>query len=1462
MGSYNRLPVFDGKPSLYGVFMKKFLITLLAVCACTFAATATACGESGTQSSPSNSENSSIEDSSSEVILGENRVVTFEAGEGFSYANANVVSGGVIPEGSNLTFSIELGGFYTGNPIVYVNDLPVAPNADGQYSIAVGKENIQVRVDGVRKDISNMAGSGTMEDAFLVTKPIDLLYIAEQVNKGVSAYTKGSYILANDIDCKGEELKVIGDYSTESAIFSGCFSCVADTESGEIQRYTISNFTINSEDSGYVGLFGAVFADMSVTSSGLFYGICLDNFTINAGVTEIVTDSKTVTCGGLIGYGVGANLYLCEATNGEIYLTGDQSYFSFAGGLIGYQQAFYEPNYNAYFPSEIAYATVDVDVNVLGGMALYAGGVTGYVATNYPFGATASIHNAYALGDINGALRSGGIAGGMGQYTVVSNCYATGKIAAKTNSHIDDPISASDEYSYSYAGGLVGFAENDSIAHDSFFNGSVTAYAVSGSAYALTSPFVAGGNEAGYVAADSQQYIVLDCLNNVDLADDTLLTKQLGWQAYDWVFTPNALPVINYNADGGAVKLEMKISYVAPNSQEKILINGKDSYSENYVDTSMQSNNAYAPIGSFFASGGLQQYYQADNGYLSYGYFFDEACTKKVPYSYLPMKNITLYVGFADPTPVLGEYYLTPDNSARELTLKFEANGLLTYSDGVTKQQANYSYDGKTLFVEGARLARYYLGEVVVDDSATDVFADANFDLYRYSYYNFLGEKTENGVVLYDGVYFTKAAPLTAKTTAVRGEYYQKDATGTTYYTFYGDKTIVEFVGVDGSYTYEEVSGSSFDISTLTKLDAFKGTWTKSATVNKSYVFDGAGNWEYLHVAYERAINGYQLTYDEKILDRASGTYTVVDNQLLFTHNGQDLVAKYNSDGFLEIDGGIYYRENSYQGVWQGTGYTLTLYGIDEKHTGVAELLYTDGFRVDLVYEVSETSGVVAVYYPHANYWKDSLYGYFTLDLPSNTLTFVQYTGETESGYASESLYLCDDYYGEWICNLPALQNVEFEFNGFGLYSYLGVNGTVTLIENGERTVVNYALDSSLKGKFAYKGVMYEMQYNEDTKTVVLSLAADAVLERKDEFAGVKFVDLDGNSYTFDGKSSLDFGGTLTVGEKAYSYFPTENGYAVKDGATQVGMVTKDSKCYLLTIDGNTTELYIANEFMGDWAISNQYALFHIGPTDLSGVVKANFKGTDVELTHLDPATLTFRYKEDKMPITYYVFVIFDEYTGENVLVLSEFTNLTAGEYFICSKVNDLFGTWSWNSDNGKTTLSFDGVTSGYINGFAELTLTLNTMSVVTEYFYAIRDNGIVMWSREPMAERTWYFRLDFVAKENLEEAATQKDAFVLRDEDGNVVNVLLRAEVDGLYLTEAFDEKGNEYLFDGEGKLLVNGAEKYSYKIKAYNSDNTATLEVTDLTTGKTYEATLDYEDATHILFTLGEEIVEETEA
>lgn len=1455
--------------------MRKFLISMLATCALALSMTAVGCEWLETPT------DSSLDSSSSSTPTGELRNVTFIKGEGYDFTSNIGKSEGVIPEGTALTFTLDMGAFYTGSPVVYVNEKPVAPLQDGSYSIDVGAEDLTVRAEGVRKDVSNMAGTGAFDDAFVISKPIDLLYIAEQVNKGNTAYSRAAYVLANDIDCKGETLDIIGDNSTENSYFSGCVSCLTDQETGEMQRFTISNFNIESRDTNYVGLFGAVFADLGITSSGLFYGICIDNFTINAGVDQIDGDNKSVSVGGLIGYGVGANLFLCDATNGSINLTGDTSYFSFAGGLIGYQQGFYDPNYAGYFPSEIAYAVVDVDVNVLSGLVLYAGGVSGYLATNYPFGAVASVHNSYATGSVVGAIRSGGIAGGLGQYTVVSNCYATGNVMATSAQRVDDPLWTSDEFCTAHAGGIVGFAENDTVAHDSFFNGTLSAHAVSGNDYAKTNAGVGGGYEQGNVSIDSQKYLVIDCLENVDLSNEDYLTETLGWQSYDWIFEAGKLPVINYGTPEGGVTMSLTLHFVAKDGTE-ITVNKQKTQSYNYFDTASQSSNGYNAFGGFFATGSLSMYLDADNGYLSYGYFFDEACTKRVPYSYFPMKNLNVYVGFADPTPIVGTYTLVSESSATPLTVEFKPTGIVEYSDGVTSQEANYLFDGEKIVVEGARLARYYAGEIIVDETDTSVFADANFDLNRYSYFYFYGEQTDNGLVLYDGTYFTKDAPLSALKNAIRGEFYVKDTEKTTYYTLYGNKAVVETVTTEtGAYAYAEydvctldgdtlklVSSSSLypelsvSVATLNELDAFKGTWAKSATINKRYVFDGAGNWEYTHVSYTREGNGYHYDYTSTTLERAIGTYEINGDQMQFTHGGKNYVAKFNSNGFLEITDGnvthVYYDGNSFEGKWLGSGFTLQLLGIGENGTGKATLLYDDGYVTELVYELSETTDFVALYLPHTKYWKDTLFGYFSFDVASNTLSAVLSDAGSATGYTAVSLYLYDDFEGDWICDAPELLNVDFHFNGLGLYAHLGSTGTLTLIEDGKETTVEYTLDSLQQGKFAYKGATYFLAFDEDSNTIKVTLGTTAVMQHKDEFANVEFVDLNGVSYVFDGRSTLQStGGTLKVGDKTYGYKQSDDGYVVCDGETEVGSIVKGKSTYVLTIGETKTDLYITNDFMGDWAMNGMFSVFSIGPTDLNGKIKAVFQGANVELTVVNPATLTFNFKDGQMPITYYLLVMLDESLGENVLVLTEDPTLLSGEYVVCSKADDLFGSWESVSDNGKTKLSFDGVDSGYANSTARISLQLTYFTSTTDYYYNVTEKGIVMWSQALLAERTWYFKIVPLTLDEYNALENKDDVFVQRDKDGNVVRALLRIEVDGLYLTEAKDTATHEvYFFDGEGNMLVGDEVKYTYVIKSYNADSTATLEVVNVATSKKYKATLNYQNNANITFTLGEEI------
>ena len=1411
----------------------------------------------------------SSSESSSDSNLPEVATVTFAEGEGYNF----VYSAEEVLVGETLEFTLDVNAFYTGYPVVSINGKAIAPNKDGVYTITA-TSTVNVTVDGIYRDVSNMQGTGAMDDAFVVSRPIDLLYIAEQVNKGVHAYVTGAYILANDIDCKGEELEVIGNGSTENSFFSGCFSCPTNSETGKMERHTISNFTINSDDANYVGLFGAVYADLTVTSSGLFYGINLDNFTINAAIKENSgLSNRSISVGGLIGYGVGANIYLCDATNGNVNVYGDDSYFSFAGGLIGYQQAFYMVEYNTYFPSEIIYSVADVDVNVMKGLCLSAGGISGYLASNHYAGATAFIHNSYATGDVNGALRAGGIAGHLGLYTSVSNCYATGNVFASCSQSLDDLLVSSTEYCYAHAGGLVGFAENDTIVNDSFFAGNVSASAVSDGC-ALSDSFVGGGHEAHTASATSQKYLAISCLDEVDLNDSNFFTTNLGWGTFDWTFIRNNYPTINYEASSETITAQFTLQYTTRDEGVKITVNNATSDSLPFFDTSIQSNNVYVPLGNFFINEGLAQYITADNGYIAYGYFFDEACTKKVPLSYVPQKSMTLYIGFADPTPVLGTYYIVTENNAKPIALTLSSNrftgAIASYSDGNSEQEAYFTYDGEFIYINEARLARYFQGEIIIDETASDQVSDPYFDMYRYAYYNFTGKLVDGELRLQDGVYFTEDAPLVARANAFLGTYYTNDGA---IFHFYGDvatkqqdASFVEYK----RYTISESKitlyndGASLEINKadLNAFDPFKGAWTKSATVNKTYTFDGMGNWTYTYKDYVRSGNDYEPT----IVSKASGTYTLSGDTLLLS-NGYTV--GFDKDGFLTVTHAetteTYYAEGSYVGTWVVDTVAISLMGIGKNGYGKATASYGDGNIYDLVYELSETDGYVVLYWPHEAYTKDTVFGYYTYDVTLNTLlATITNPSDTTTGYSQTNLFVVDDYYGEWISNADRFLDVEFIFNGNGLYEhlygYIDAEGVVVLRSDDETVELSYQLSSILTGSFTHDGVTYDMAYDEDAKCVILSVngVETAQLQRKDEFANTVFVDENGVEYRFDGRSNLLTGGTLTIGETNYTYKQTESGWTIFHNGTQIGAIAaleaKDLY-YTATLNGEAKKLYKSNEFMGEWAIGGAFELFKIGPTDLNGNINATFKGYNVTLSHYSADMLVFRYRENRMPITYYVYVIPDEKLGYDVLVLSEEESLLSGNYIICTRANDLYGAWVRN--DGQFHLYFDGITSGsYSNGEAYLT---RGGAGQTAYSYSYQEKGVMMWSQSPLGGRTYYYKIEQLDLET--DDYTAADVYLKKDKDGNVIGALRRIEVDGLYLTEAThtDKNGKHtvYFFDGLGKLYANDKVVYTYVIKAYNTDNTVTLEITDKN-GVTYAATLDYGNAQNITLEIGDIITD----
>ncbi|MBQ8323469.1 MAG: hypothetical protein IJX91_05835 [Clostridia bacterium] len=1458
--------------------MKKFLIALLLSlsCACTVVAAA-GCKDDESSSTPDNTAtDTDSSDSSSDDTV--SHALHFTQDGTFDYIMETVdgtayesLDGVKVKEGSSVSFNVELGAFYTGYPIVLVNGSSVAMDANGLYTFTVEGETT-VKVNGIEKDVSDMQGDGSFSNAFVVTRPIDLLYIAEQVNKGVSSYVNGSYVLANDIDCKGAELEIIGDLSTENSYFSGSFSSNDNPETPATERYTISNFTISSDYSNYVGLFGAVYVNPAVTSSGLFYGISLEDFTINASLEKPVDpSSKTIACGSLIAYGVGVRLYMCDSTNGTINVYADKDYFSYVGGLLGFQQSLYNEDYGS-FPAEVAYSAVDVDVNVLQGSVLYAGGVSGYLITNYAL-TPILIHNAYSTGNISGAFRAGGIAGYLGQYGSVSNCYATGEVSANVSTMtLDTTPESSYEYLHAYAGGLVGFADNDTIVNDSFYVGETKATTKSGdqNVYTHTAPLVAGGYEAGAVYATSQKYIVLDCLKNeeVNTAKISELKAALSWNDADWIFSNNSYPVINYDPIEETFGTTLTIRYVTKATDGNgdpvaIKVNEKTETTLNYFDS---AEGLYYPLADAFALGSLSYYLTADDGkFLSYGYYLDEACTLKAPLAYLPTKTFGLYVGFADPDAILGEYTAVLADGTKPVTITLTADGKATYTDGSTTRETNFLYDGETLVLESARLARYYDGAIVTTDDSED----ANFDIDRYQLYDFKGTVANGTLSLYDGVYFTESDPLVAKKALFLGEFYGEDGA---HYAFCGESGVKELDDAERTFTYtvngDEITLTFADNTTatlnrseLSEYDIFKGTWTKALAINKTYAFDGKGGW-----TAKASVNG--------ITETASGTYELAsDGKTATLDNGY--VVTIGTTGHLEIAGGgktqIYYADgDAFTGKWisdRSKSIVLTLNGIAENGVGTANAVYSSGYTYALTYEASETDDYYVLYTDGA------VFGYFTLTYANRTyyLGAVLYNPlDPNENYTSYALQPVDEYDGEWIGNNEKFNTLSFE--GFGLIDKNGSTLTVTDLSSGTETEVGieYYLNDgfTLSGFFLYGDEIYTLSYDEDLKVVTITSESNVTteLQRKDRFAGYTFVDEAGDKYVFDGKGALDNGGKLTINDAtAYAYKKvSETEFAVYEGtysesATAIGSITVATengteKYYKLTGIGEEKALYIQNTLMGDWAIGGEYAMVEIGATTLDGKILSkfmkteNFGGYASEMTYVNPTTLKAYYKAGNAPYTYYLFI-----QSNDELLFSESSNLYSTDWKAMSRVDDLFGTWT--DKDGKTTLSFDGVQSPYAYGTAKQVSTkYGNTPTETAYYYTIKDGGILLWTQNLASIR--YYKIEI-----FNDTTT-----------GSLTNgsrSLNRTEVDSLYLSQATDKDGVVYTFDGgnvnggAGTLTavktVDGNEEtvavYAYKVTSYNGDSTATIALTDKATNETYLATLDYSDASDMKIELIED-------
>lgn len=1249
--------------------------------------------------------------------------VTYEAAEGIQYSSDNVTT---VEGGSDLVFTFEVSVFYTGTPIVTVNgrerNTSFADEDEHIYSCKIRSvsKDVVVSISGVEKAESALlnTGTGALESPFLIKEPIDLIKMAEVINAGEENSTMsvlGYYSLENDLDFRGEELQIIGDGSTQYSFFGGYFNG---------NGHTISNFKIDTEKE-YVGLFGIVQAyDLLGFSGGTIYNLKLSDFTVTSRNT-----GTTVVCGALVGQGFGANLTLCEAKNGVVEIYGDQNHFSYAGGLIGLQNSYEYPNF-----SKIAYcATVDVDVNCNAGSTYVAGGIVGFVYS-YEETTVSTVCNSYSTGNVSGSFYAGGIAGWLGNYSAIVNCYSTGDISAQTN--LSD-LAGSEEYCHSYAGGIVGMAQNDTAIVDCFVTGKTSAMAQLGGNYAHTGDFAGRIEALDKTQFNSHLASVFNCYyakdgksDSVDLTKKEDVESNLYWHEIDWIFNEGSYPVINdvnssVDSDSETSTIE-HYYYKVTLDFGNVIAEGEDGdLSSLEIEIADQYESmAFWYLAYLGGTGGIPSSIYAKDGYASYGYYFDEEQTLSVSYGYVPTRNITLYVGFADYKEIAGTYYIIPQTASdysEPIKLTISDNGAYEYTDAYETYSGVYVYNGENILFYDARFARYY-----------GVSSIENQQEYAFS-----ASLSDNRLTIFGGIYtdedgesvtlVAQDKPLYAvKQEAVLvGSYYNKTENETTIYTFYADgrgevsrnDEIEEFTySVNGtvleiSFASETLNGTvnggvpvAVDGKALTAADAYRGTWRLDSLSDKYYVFDGAGNWQYLYYGYRFEKN---LAFKE-LLNEEYGTYTIENDGLVLSDG---VKISFGADGFVVAKKSgrefVYGKENSRFGTWNTADGSacLKLYGMGKNGSGDAKLTFIteqNGKTYNESYRLTYSSDILADD-TLCLFYEGALFGLVSYDKNTGTLIGSVYSSAAGM-FEDMTFYRLDEYRGEWIGNAsdPLFEVVDFD--GYGSYTVVEAAPSGVLVIDGQK--VEYALDGfTLDGYFTYNGTLYSISLDEETNTLTITLAGGKTIElsRKDILGDKTFIDKDGNEYAFNGKSGIG-GGKLSVvaanGETvSYRYELTNEDDSVakilNESNVEIGslaIVTENgSRNYCLTINGNRVTLGEKTVFTGKWALSASYTdLIEIGSMNLDGVVKGKVPLSvdgvltvhDATFEMVDDEYLEWEYSED-----FYLYVVS---VAEGKFVLSRYLNWFNYEdsttddsgnaiwnYSYAMKADALFGVWT-----------------------------------------------------------------------------------------------------------------------------------------------------------------------------------------
>lgn len=1235
---------------------------------------------------------------------------------------SSIINGETVADGDLVSFKVSKSVYceYTDNnsyPLVYANNEVIDPDDNGIYSFKVTSDMVTeagviiIWVGNVETRQPQITGNGTAEAPWTINTVTDWLYFANCINDksyyNDLSFNTGYWALGCDLDFEGEYIYMAGDGTTSDySVFMGNFNG---------NNYTMSNFIVSNEIDGtvgqyssYVGLFGAVSA-----YSGVSAVIC--NLTVKDFVVEATAPSSSAcVVGGLVGYAIGFNISNCHVEGGTITVAGTSDYYSYIGGIAGILQSFLdEDNEEAYYAS-VQYSSVS-DTEMVGAGVLYgAGGISGYVMP-YAESAPVYILNSYASDIvISGGVHAGGIAGIIGRYTSLQNTYATGNISAESTftSYSPDFEGTILDSRYAYAGGIAGYAENDTFIGYSFFIGELSAKSASGNSYAYTGKLYGGYSAAGYADYYSNGLTVMGNLhdNNTAITQSSVTEaalKKLGWNEADWDFS-KTYPVINQE--------DANFSYTITVNVGGDSSNGVGNKVYGVKVNSAETLNVYIPMSyryllyDYQDVGGIAIYDRSeDNGnYRTYGYYFDADCTQRIPTCYVPMADMDIYAKYIDCSAVVDKiFYLNGNGTSAELLLY--ANGLYTYEEGAIYLTGNYEYDGRVLTFKNGYFSR--LSPAASDSQRTtyytffaEITADGNLKIYDCD-----TVYTETSSTGYDSLarFYAVSSPLNAvseenvrfsgKYYDLNGNYYELDKyySGTYYmngqygaiaYTVadgvlnikIGSRDYVGTLGADGKLISIERNSES---TAVYAYDGFEGVWEQAGIVEKIYEFDGKGNWTYT-----------SGLHSEK------GTYEVTGGEAVFTlGDGTEVTVTINADGTLDIKQSTgtvavtYFAENSLAGVWYTyansvTRYTLTLGGINSKGWGEAVYEGTEGLRYCAVGE-----NIWYIYYG------DTVYVVLNYNASTGVLTGTFYDSSADST-VSYSFYQYDVYYGAWAGSTDEFSSISF--NGFGMYD-VKAQGSGTRAVSGTVTIggvaVPYTVDRSTGvAKFTYKEVEYTLVYDENTNTISVTYdGGTALLAEFDEYKNVVFKDVNGVTYSFDGRGNFSGAGIAVIDDgnekTTANYKITDGSIEIISGGKTIKTISARDGGYVITENGTTTDLVISNPFTGAWAVYGMYTQLVIGeirsiPSDGTDIeVAGSFRGEKITL-YYDGGQMRFMYEDTE----YYISVL-----GHG-LVLSVTENYADDENCAyLSEPDAFYGEWT-GADGSK--LKFDGTAnSAYV---------------------------------------------------------------------------------------------------------------------------------------------------------------------